>query len=178
MGGGELNEQDLRRLIEAGISGRRWADLGCGEGNFTLVLSDLLGDAGEVWAIDRDEGALEELRRRIDGRAIHIERADFRRPLAVLPQDLDGILMANSLHFVKDKSLVLESLLSHLRLHGRFLLVEYGADHGNPWVPHPISLATWRRLAASVGLSEPRQLGTYPSRWLGGMYSAVSERTR
>lgn len=165
-------------MIEGGVSGRRWADLGCGEGNFTLVLSDLLGDSGEVWAIDRDERALRELRRRVGGRAIQIESADFREPLAVLPQDLDGILMANSLHFVKDKSVVLERLLAHLRHRGRFLLVEYEADHGNPWVPHPISLPTWRRLAASVGLSEPRQLGTYPSRWLGGMYSAVSERTR
>ena len=173
-----MNELDLRRLIEAGVSGRRWADLGCGEGNFTLVLSDLLGDAGEVWAIDRDERAIRELRRRAGSRAIRMERADFREPLTALPMDLDGILMANSLHFVQNKGVILERLVAHLRHHGRFLLVEYEADHGNPWVPHPISLATWRRLAASVGLSEPHQLGTYPSRWLGGMYSAVSERTR
>jgi SAM-dependent methyltransferase len=84
--------------------------------------------------------------------------------------------MANSLHFVKDKLPVLTRLLDLLEPGGRFLLVEYDADRGNPWVPYPMSFPTWRGLAQAAGLTEPVRLATYPSRWLGGMYSALAEK--
>lgn len=174
-----MTPDDLKPLIEPGVAGRRWADLGCGEGNFTLVLSDLLGPEGSVWAVDEERRALERLRERIGSRNIRTTQADFTKPLTAAEAELDGILMANSLHFVnnKDKPSVLRSLLQLLKPSGRFLLVEYDTDRGNPWVPHPLSFESWRRLAAQVELSEPQQLATYPSQWSNRMYSAVSERT-
>jgi ubiquinone/menaquinone biosynthesis C-methylase UbiE len=175
-----MDHADHVRLIREGVlgGGTTWADLGSGEGAFTLALADLLGPGGTIHSVDRDPGALEvqraRLRERFPDVAIAPIVADFTAPLELPP--LNGIVMANSLHFVRDKAPVLELVHGYLRPGGRLVLVEYGADRGNPWVPHPLSFATWARMAAAAGFSDTRQLATVPSRFLDSIYSAVSNR--
>jgi SAM-dependent methyltransferase len=82
--------------------------------------------------------------------------------------------MANSLHFVRDKTQVLESVRQMLRPGGTLIIVEYGTDRGNPWVPHPFSYERWETMAARAGFVKTRLLRTIPSRHLGSMYSALS----
>jgi hypothetical protein len=55
-------------------------------------------------------------------------------------------------------------------------VVEYEADRGNPWVPHPFSSRRWREIAAAAGLLETKEIGRVPSRFLGAIYAAVSRR--
>jgi ubiquinone/menaquinone biosynthesis C-methylase UbiE len=167
-----VNHADLVGLIEDGITapGGHWADLGAGEGAFTLALADLLGPGAHITAIDRDAGAL---RRGLADSGIETKVADFTRPLGL--SNLDGIVMANSLHFVRDKAPVLQLVRSMLRPGGKLIVVEYGTDRGNPWVPHPFTFERWERMAAQAGFEKTRLLRTIPSRHLGSMYSAVSE---
>ena len=164
-----MNHSDLVDLIKDGVGerGGRWADLGAGEGAFTLALADVLGQDGHITAIDKDARALEAVAGRFDVRV-----ADFTRPLDL--QDLDGVLMANSLHFVRDKQPVLGAVHRMLRPGGRLIIVEYASDRGNPWVPYPFTYARWEALAAQAGFTGTRLLKTVPSRWLGSMYSALS----
>jgi ubiquinone/menaquinone biosynthesis C-methylase UbiE len=177
-----VDHADHVALIRTAIEARPgiWADLGSGTGAFTLALADVLGDRGSIVSLDRDAGALAQQSGRMMAAfpeaEVHYLQADFRRALD-LPE-LDGILMANSLHFIGDKTPLLRRLLRHVRPGGSFLLVEYDADRGNPWVPHPISFASWQRLAPDVGLSPARLIGRVPSRFLGSIYSAASETDR
>ena len=170
-----MNHAELVALIEEGVTerGGRWADLGSGQGAFTLALAELLGPGSHITAVDRDAGALRYLERgRFPGVEIDTMVGDFTRPLAL--SDLDGIVMANSLHFVKDKSPVLESVRKMLRPGGTLVVVEYGTDRGNPWVPHPFSYERWEEMAAQAGFVKTRLLRTIPSRHLGSMYAAAS----
>jgi SAM-dependent methyltransferase len=173
-----VNHADLVDLLRDGVTtkGGRWADLGAGEGAFTLALADLLGPGAQITAVDRDSGAIRglaaEMGRRFPATRIDVVTADFTRPIAL--SDLDGVVMANSLHFVRDKAPVVERVRSMLRPGGALILVEYGADRGNPWVPHPISYSRWEQLATESGLQKTRMLHAVPSRYLGSIYSAVS----
>ena len=174
-----MNHDDLVELIKDGVAGRggSWADLGAGEGAFTFALAELLGPGAHITAVDRDARALRqipsEMGKRFPGVALEVKTADFTKPIDL--KDLDGILMANSLHFVRNKAPVLESVRRMLRPGGRLVIVEYGADTGNPWVPYPFTYGRWVPLAAQAGFTGTRLLRTVPSRWLGSMYSAVSE---
>lgn len=174
-----MDHVDHVALLQPGVeSGGTWADLGSGRGAFTLALADLLGPDGRIVSVDRDAAALHEQSRLMAARfpAVGLEQrvADFTRPLA-LPT-LDGIVMANSLHFVRDQESTLRELVGTLRPGGRLILVEYDADQGNPWVPHPISLERWGRLAPTAGLIDVRLLHRVPSRFLGSIYSAAADR--
>jgi len=148
--------------------GGSWADLGAGEGAFTRALADLVGPEARIVAVDKDRRAL----RALDGR-FETRVADFTRPLDL--HDLDGVVMANSLHFVRDKEPVLAAVRAMLKPAGRLIVVEYGTDSGNRWVPYPFSYPTWETMAARAGFRNTRLLKAVPSRWLGSMYSASSE---
>ena len=84
--------------------------------------------------------------------------------------------MANSLHFLADKRPALSLVHGYLKPGGRLIVVEYDVDRGNPWVPYPFSFETWRGMAVENGFGEPDLIGRHPSRWLKGLYSAVSLR--
>ena len=157
-----------------------WADLGAGTGAFTLALSELIGLSAEIYAVDRDRSALsklEQVHRARFGTSqnIHTVKGDFTGALSMPP--LDGILMANSLHFYREMEKVLRHVRSFLKWSGRLLLVEYNVDSGTPWVRHPLSCDTFYSLAMRAGFSEPKLLAKVPSRFLKEFYSAIAYRS-
>ena len=156
--------------------GGMWADLGAGTGAFTLALAEIIGASGRIFAVDQDGRSLHHLaaafRPRYPAKTLDTIVADFTRPLALPP--LDGIVMANSLHFVRDKEDVLALVRGYLQPDGRLLIVEYNTDRGNRWVPHPFSYTTWTRLARQAGFAHTAKLHARPSRFLGEIYSAAS----
>jgi ubiquinone/menaquinone biosynthesis C-methylase UbiE len=174
-----MDHRDHVGLIRDGVagSGPRWLELGAGEGAFTLALADCLGDGGSIAALDRDRRALDRLRETLAQRFPRVEVqavvGDFREALPAGP--FDGVLAANSLHFTDDPTAVLAAAAGRLRPDGRIVVVEYDADRGNPWVPHPFSAARFSELARAAGLGDVRELGRVPSRFLGAIYAAVAD---
>ena len=157
-----------------------WADLGSGRGAFTLALADLLGPQGVIYSVDRDRDALrvqqQAIARRFPVAAMNYLALDFTTHLSLPP--LDGLVMANSLHFVRHKEAVVQLVMSYIKPGGQIVLVEYNTDAGNLWVPHPLSFDTWQQLAARCGLVATRKLAAVPSRFLGEIYSAQSYTAR
>jgi SAM-dependent methyltransferase len=175
-----MNHTDHVNLLREGVPapGGIWADLGSGAGAFTLALAGLIGADGEIYSIDKDGGALREQERAMTARfpdtSVHYLRTDFTGRLD-LPL-LDGIIMANSLHFHRHKDAIVKSLYDYLKPDGRLLLVEYNVDQGNMWVPYPLSYPIWETLAGWVGFAETRLLASRPSRFLREIYSAASRK--
>ena len=174
-----MDHADHVALIAAGIGGAggggRWLELGAGEGAFTLALADVLGPGGHILATDRDSAALRVAESRVRGQfpgtRLEIARLDFTDGVPAGP--FDGVLAANTLHFVRDRRAILAAIRAAIAPGGRLVVVEYDADAGNQWVPYPFSFETWRREAVAAGFDEPRLLHRVPSRFLGAIYGAA-----
>jgi ubiquinone/menaquinone biosynthesis C-methylase UbiE len=172
-----MDHTDHVFLLRKGIADRggAWADLGSGRGAFTLALADLIGPQGCIYSVDKDRAALAEqedaLRSRYPATNVTYLHADFTSRLALPP--LDGVVMANSLHFVRDKAATLQLVRGYLQPRGRLLIVEYNTDRGNMWVPFPFSYPSWEVLARQNGFSVTQLLATRPGRFFDGMYSAL-----
>jgi SAM-dependent methyltransferase len=181
-----VDHRDHVELLRDGVATldpavpQTWADIGAGEGAFSLALAELLGPGATIVAVDRDAGALRENARRMaerfPGTTMITQVADLTGPLD-LPT-LDGLVAANSLHFVaRDRQVTtIRRLAARLQPGGAFIVVEYDADHGNPWVPNPFSAGSWPALAAGAGLVDVRTMGRVPSRFLDAIYSAAARR--
>lgn len=161
-------------------SGGIWADLGSGEGAFTLALRDLVGCEAIIYSIDTDEDRIaiqkQLFTKEFPNSSIHFLVADFTQSLPLPP--LDGILMANSLHFIKDQQSFLVQLRNYLKPHGKLILVEYNVDKGNKWVPYPLSFNTFTQLALNSGYIKPILLEKKLSQFLNEIYSALTYTTR
>lgn len=137
---------------------QRWMDLGCGTGTFTFALAELLPDGSDIVAVDRDEEVLRTLSAEHHGVRIAKKAADVTQ-LAFAP--MDGVLMANLLHFVKDPAALLSRIASFAP---HVLLVEYDTERARPpWVPYPVSRKKASTLFAQAGFTQMIALGERPS---------------
>src|SRR5215212_7448643 len=136
-----MEQSEMVALIRGGVPkpGGVWADLGAGTGNFSWALAELISPQGTIYAIDRDAKAIRQLHQRIaqanPGATIIPQPADFTHALDV--PALDGVLMANALHFIRDQSAALALVAGYLRPGARLLIVEYDLRVPVPWVPFP-----------------------------------------
>jgi ubiquinone/menaquinone biosynthesis C-methylase UbiE len=167
------HEEALELLRPAHIStGETWAELGAGTGTFTRALAALLGRTGTLHAVDKDRRSLSQIQSsEPEGASITTHHQDFTKGLTL--ENLDGILMANALHFVRDQAALLTRLTSHLKPIGKLIVIEYDITRANPWVPFPVPFETLKKLLAQLGLKEPVKIMTKPSRYHREMYVAV-----
>jgi len=175
-----MDHADHVALIEKGVSspGGIWADFGSGRGAFTLALADLIGSDGVIYSIDKNKDALYHQKRAVQSRfpnqTIHYLTCDFTTPTELPP--LDGVIMANALHFLRDKDQVVQAIYKYLKPEGHLILVEYNVDHGNIWVPYPLSFRSWQRLAGQNGFRDTQLLATRRSSFLNEFFSALSTK--
>lgn len=152
-------------LIQTGITSEpgSWADLGAGTGIFTQALQQILPHDSIIYALDKSPMLLYRLPQVPDKKLIAME-GDFTRTMD-LPQ-LDGIVLANALHYAKDHQATLENILQYLKVKGTLILIEYEQEQPNPpWVPYPVSFKLFTQIAENLDLATPVQLAQMPSRY-------------
>lgn len=153
-----------------------WADLGCGSGLFTFALAHLLAPGSTVTGVDKIPARF-NYQLQPEGVVIKSMQLDFEKD--DLPfQNMDGFLMANSLHYVEDKKLLIKKLSRYLKANGQFLVVEYDTD--TPvihWVPYPASFHSLTRLFEEAGFPSVQKLGERRSVFgRSKMYAALISR--
>jgi ubiquinone/menaquinone biosynthesis C-methylase UbiE len=160
----------IREAIATNGELQVWADLGCGSGTFTRALASLLPAGSTVHAIDRQSQIIP---RQYRNAIIKFRQADFENDDLHI-ENLDGILLANSLHYVQDQKAVITKLAKILKPEGRCLLVEYDHRKANRWVPYPIPFEDASKLLRSVGFKQVKKSGERPSAFgQATMYSCV-----
>jgi SAM-dependent methyltransferase len=139
-----------------------WADLGCGDGTFTRALAELLAPGSTIHAMDLDGAALRKIPSEYNGVRLAMHHGDFtNQPWPFT--ELDGILMANSLHYVENPAAFIRACESRMKPPRRFLIVEYDTNDASRWVPYPLSQARLGTLFERAGCSSISLLRTRPS---------------
>ena len=155
----ELNEaKELIRTDDIDFTGhQQWLDLGCGSGTFTLALASLLEGGSVINAYDKNTSVLGKIPDRFNDVKIQKETIDFVEDKVPL-ENLNGILMANSLHYVEDKVSFLDKAMLSLNAGASFLLIEYDTDIANPWVPYPLNISSAHLLFKKCGFRSVKEL--------------------
>lgn len=148
-----------------------WADLGCGDGTFTVALAELLAAGSIIHAIDLDRGALKRIPPEHHETRIHAHVGDFNKPWPFGP--VGGILMANSFHYVANQEAFVRECESRMTSPHRFLIIEYDTTKANAWVPYPVSRARLEQLFEGYAF---QLLGSRQSRYQRArLYAALME---
>jgi len=174
-----MNRLEAAALIKEGVltepMGQLWMDLGCGSGTFTLALATIIPGQSRIYAIDKNLTVMKELPKILGTTLIQNIKLDFISE--ELPQEMfDGILMANSLHYISEKSIFIKRVIDRLKLGGNLIIVEYEALYSNPMVPYPIKRAELEELLVYHGLIDFRILGEKQSKYGHLIYSLASTK--
>jgi len=175
--------RDAIELLRDAIddAGGVWADLGAGTGTFALALAEILGRGATVYAVDDDPNAIRELNHLSapgETRIVPVQAditKDFELP-GFGNALLDGLLLANALHFVRDATRALTRLVRLVRPGGRVIVVEYDRRGASRWVPYPIPAARWPALANAAGLSDATITARRPSAYSGILYVGAATK--
>src|SRR5262245_46827251 len=107
-------------------SGDTAADVGCGDGFYTIPLARLLGSSGKVYAEDISDGQLLKLKQRLGEEGlttVEVVKGAVDDPK--LPKEvLDGVLIVNAYHEMTDYEAMLRHVISALKSGGALVLMD------------------------------------------------------
>jgi len=151
-----------------------WADFGCGSGLFSNALSQYLIPGSRIYAVDQNITFNPGFTKA--GIKLIAIKADFIEDTLPFGK-IDGILMANSFHYVKEKALFLKNII---RNHDPdiFLIIEYNTDIPVPqWVPYPVSFRSLEILFKNTGSYSIYKIAEHHSVFgRGNIYAALIEK--
>lgn len=152
--------------------GQLWADMGCGSGLFSFALAQMLCSGSTIYAADKTNSFSQT--NKVKGVETEWVQADFVQDSFEFTQ-LNGILMANSLHYVADKNALINKFKKMLLPQGIFIIIEYDTVQSNRWVPYPISFSQLKQLFLAAGYTNTRKIGERKSVYNNTtMYAAIA----
>jgi len=161
----------LINFTAEGENPERWMDLGCGNGTFTTALATMLAPGSHIVGVDKQAQQFEKT----IGNQVTVEflQADFEL-ISFDMFALDGVLLANSLHYVKDKESLIKRIEKCFATHRRFLIVRNDTLRSNPLVAYPIDFNSLKTMFSALGY-QVWKLGERPSLYgAGNLYGAIA----
>lgn len=140
---------DPEKVIrEIGLKpGDIFLDAGCGEGYFSIVASEVVGDSGKVYAIDINNEAIVNLKKEIDERNITNIKAitgDITKKIPLGNEIIDICLVANVLHGLvinKEVESTLKEISRVMKPNGDLAVVDFKKIDGPSGPPLSIRMS-------------------------------------
>ncbi|RKY42521.1 MAG: hypothetical protein DRP85_02595 [Candidatus Makaraimicrobium thalassicum] len=97
-----VEEEGLKFFRKIGIrEGQTLLDFGCGEGYYTIPVSKAVGKTGKVYALDKDNAALDKLKTRIEqGNVKNVKLINERTKIPLEDNSVDVVLFYDVIHLV------------------------------------------------------------------------------
>jgi ubiquinone/menaquinone biosynthesis C-methylase UbiE len=101
-------------------------DVGCGPGFFSVEIADIVGASGKVIAADLQQGMLDKIKHKIEGREIEkiIELHKCEEDRIGISTKVDFVLAFYMVHEVPDQDKFLKEIYSILKPDGTFFIIE------------------------------------------------------
>jgi len=119
-----------RVIEEVGIKeGMTVADVGCGNGYFTLRIAERVGLSGKVYASDIDKAALQSLKKKAsEGKLENIKIIYGKADNPMLPAGkIDLVLLVNVIHLIEDPEAFFSNIALCLKEDGYLVIVQWDA---------------------------------------------------
>lgn len=129
--------------IEAGL---RVLDVGCGAGDVTFLVAEIVGEAGEVIGVDRSAAALARAETRVAERSLgNVAFREGDLAAVTFDQPFDAVVGRYVLQFQDDPAALLRRLASHVRPGGLFVFheIDWSGVRSLPPVPTYDWCCTW-----------------------------------
>ena len=141
-----LNAVDVLKATQLKL-GDSFLDAGCGDGYISLEASSLVGNNGNVYALDVYPESIETVKKEIKNRNIGnmgAILADITKTIPLDAEIIDIVLMANVLHgFVAEGEVeeVMNNISRVLKPGGIFAVVEFRKVEGNIGPPYDVKIS-------------------------------------
>lgn len=113
--------------------GDRVADIGCGSGAYTIALAEVVGEIGQVYAVDIHREALHTLAGTLEKKGfqnVEMIWADVEQHIPIDGYSLDAVVVSNILFQLGNINSLLIHLSKLLKPEGQLLIVEWSDSHG------------------------------------------------
>eukprot|EP01130_Rhizamoeba_saxonica_P011841 TRINITY_DN493_c0_g1_i1.p1 TRINITY_DN493_c0_g1~~TRINITY_DN493_c0_g1_i1.p1 ORF type:complete len:244 (-),score=50.28 TRINITY_DN493_c0_g1_i1:88-819(-) len=125
------NDFSQKLLFDAGIaSGMKVLDIGCCRGEFTFMVSKIVGDTGLVVGYDRSQEYIDQAKLEATEKCVKNVRFVVGELLNLvdIEDDFDAIVCRRVLMYLPDRVAILRHLKHYLKPGGLFVLNESGAS--------------------------------------------------
>lgn len=112
------------------VEGMVVADVGAGDGYFTIPIAQKIGKKGIVFASDIDKNALDRLKDKSDKlglKNVRIILGTEDNPKLSIGQ-IDIVLIVNTIHLIKDLNSVLDNIKTSLKQGGKVVIIQWDSE--------------------------------------------------
>jgi ubiquinone/menaquinone biosynthesis C-methylase UbiE len=170
---GLINSAKFFREIDL-KKGTTFLDVACGWGAYSLAAADIVGQDGQVYAVDLWEEGISSLRKEADSKGIQNLAtfvSDAAQSIPVENDCVDVCLMATVLHdFVGDKveQQVMKEILRVMKPNGVLAIVEFYKKEGPPGPPKRVRLSPEEvvKILSAYGFKQNRYTEVGPDNYL------------